>query len=200
MIARSELLKNAIDHTQKLALEKSAHGDNRSVFGVLRSLVAISSTKAEGEQLETCRMILEKADGLSTEYFRSVKLDELKKLIHFLFEDDGAFLSPKCFGGYSANDLLGYLEICRRRFITQAKPVTQDSPQDARDDIEKRVSTEEKAPADERWGLSSIKLMRTKWDLKAGNKDCARYVIEHQDKCSDKEAIKQAKRILQNDK
>jgi hypothetical protein len=192
MTTRSELLQNAIDHTQGLDLTNSAYGDKRSLFGVLRSLLLIASEKAEDEQMETCRTMLRKAQGLKGKRFKGVQLDDLKRLIRFLFEDNDEFLSPKYFGGYSLSSLLGYLEICRRIFVTQIQFKSQPLAQPV--DCNKNEPTRE-----ESWHFYGMGMLEIQLALKNRNRDCARFVVEHKNKSPNKKIVKLAESILESE-
>jgi hypothetical protein len=187
MIDKRILLKNAIEHTRGLDFSASAYGDKRTLFGVLRSLVRIA-LKSKGNQLEVCRKVLERIGKLSGNHFKGVKLNELQRLIKFLFEDGGEMLSPTYFKDYSIDDVLGYLEICRRIFIARVEFEQPAVPQTSEDEPTESPSR--------KWAFYGLGVLKVKWDLKNGDKECARFVIEHGDRHLNAGLIEEAERLL----
>jgi hypothetical protein len=188
---RKILLENAISRTRDLDLPVTTYGDKRSLFGVLQAVLQ-SCVDRQGDTLEPSRLMLQKLRELNAEQFRGVKTKDLRYVIECLFSDGGELLADTDFEGYTAKDVLGYLEICRRIFIAKIK-FEVDTTTEAAD--EPQMTTVDSGG----WDFYRMGQLKIQLDLKARNKKCAQFVISNREKCKDKKIVELARKILEGE-
>jgi hypothetical protein len=139
MIGRRELVKKALQHTGENGPFKefarrcqTEQTNNRTLFSVLRAVLRA----APNDSLDSCRATLdivrEKGVGVDdagndTKKFEGVNLLHLCKLIGFIFCEGDKILpdTETGFQGYQEEDLIAYLEICRRYFFVAQNKVKE---------------------------------------------------------------------------
>ena len=119
MSNRKEKIDFALMRMSGFTLEGSSEGDNRSIFSLVSTLIQ----SVPGETLAECRKPLAAVLGIKAfdkrKRFQGSKVTLLQKTITTLFGDSRHLLTEKGFAGYDRDELLEYLEICRRIFISK---------------------------------------------------------------------------------
>jgi len=125
---RQEMINFALARMAGFTLEGSSDGDNRSIFGLIKTLIQ----SAPGKTLAECRKPLAAVLSIKIrdprERFQGCKLTLLQQTITILFGDSDHLLTDKefadCHRDKQREKLLDYLEICRRIFIAKYVPST----------------------------------------------------------------------------
>ena len=128
---RKEMIDLALTRMAGLTLERSSDGDNRSIFGLIETLIRSVS----GETLAECRKPLIAVLSIKTsnpkERFLGCKLTLLQQIISTLFGDPKHLLKDRIFGDCDQDKqrvrVLEYLEICRRIFVTKYSSATHSA-------------------------------------------------------------------------
>jgi|GEM_PF-3457145 len=130
---RNEMMDFALVRMVGFTLERSSYNDNRTIFSVVKMLIE----SAHGEKLEDCRKPLAAVLGIKTnsknnsnkrdgkesdDKFLGCKLNLVQYTIGWIFGDLDNLLKAKEFIECDQRQLLEYLEICRRIFITKYIP------------------------------------------------------------------------------
>jgi len=119
MSNRKEMLDFALTRMSGFTLEGSSEGDNRSIFGLIRTLIQ----SVPGETLADCRKPLTAILGMRAfdqrKRFQGSKITLLQQTITALFGDYSRLLMGKEFAMYDREALLEYLEVCRRIFVSK---------------------------------------------------------------------------------
>jgi hypothetical protein len=122
---RKEMIDFALKRMAGFELEGSSDGDNRSIFGLIKTLLL----SVPGNTLAECRKPLAAVLSIKVrnpkDKLHGSKLILLHQTIETLFGISNDLLSDRTFVGYNRDKLLEYLEVCRRIFITKSAPVTQ---------------------------------------------------------------------------
>jgi len=128
MGSRKKIVDFALERMSGFTLEGSSEGDNRSIFGLIKTLVL----SGPGDTLADCRKPL--AAVLNMEAFdqrlrfQGCKVTFLQHTISTIFGGSGHLLAEKEFAWCDGRDkLLEYLEICRRIFVSKYAPSIPDS-------------------------------------------------------------------------
>lgn len=114
---REELITLAARHVCAFSPAASAYGDNRSLFGIMRAVIACT----ENEDPIRCLPI---ATGGAQHRFCGVKLPELINALNILLPPE----TQKLFA--NRDEMLAYVEVCRRLFVSKpaAAPDTASIP------------------------------------------------------------------------
>ena len=119
---RKKMINFAMNRMAGFRLEGSSDGDNRSIFSLIKTLLL----SVPGDTLAECRKPLAAVLSVKVRNPRArlygSKLTLLQQTITALFGESVDLLSDKTFVGYDRDNLLEYLEICRRIFITKSAP------------------------------------------------------------------------------
>ena len=124
MYNRKELIDFAMMRMSGFTLEGSSDGDNRSIFGLIKTLLK----SVPGDTLEDCRKPLAAVLSIKVrdprEKFHGCKVTLLHQTIGALFGGSNDLLSEREFDGYDRERLRLYLEACLRIFIAKYAPTT----------------------------------------------------------------------------
>jgi len=128
MIDRKEMIDFALMRMAGFTLEGSSDGDNRSIFGLVKTLIQ----SASGDSIAECRKPLATVLSIRVrdprEKFLGCKLTLLCQTIVTLFGGFDNLLTDKAFTGDKhikpREYLLEYLEVCRRIFVAKYASTT----------------------------------------------------------------------------
>ncbi|MDR1157418.1 MAG: hypothetical protein LBK75_03805 [Oscillospiraceae bacterium] len=187
---REKILKHALRHSQEIDFKKAgSDSEKRSLFGLLHSLLQAANKEAatKGIPLQNHREVLEKVLKLPDgKRYMGLKTIDIKYLVETLFGKSGSVLDKVEFKGYDHDDLIAYLEVCRRMFFSKYK-TSQKSI---------LIGTEESKFEKPKWSFEGFKILKIQEDLEEKNLECARFVLEHRNECQKKKLLELAEKII----
>jgi len=137
MNKRKDMIFFALRRMNGFKLDGSSDGDNRSIFGLIKMIIE----SVPGDKLVDCRKPLAAILNIKTsdqrKRFQGCKITLLHQTIITLFGDLKNLFFEKEFINYNRFDLLEYLELCRRIFIS--KYINEESSYEN----SKNITTEE---------------------------------------------------------
>ena len=180
MIQREKLILDAEIRTQSLTITPSGSGDNRSLFTALREVIS----SAPGEGLGGCRVTLDAAKQKRAErLLGGVKVQELSRLISKIFMEQNEILPDSFFNGYEKNDILAFLEICRRIYVSKSAGNPPAKPKIEKTRKDTAISPRKKIQPQQKWSFQNFEIIKIRNDLDKGDAACAEFVLSHQQEC-----------------
>jgi len=194
-VDRKIILDTAIKRMQGFSIDKDkADGSTkRSLFGVIRSIlesVALNQNQ-RNVNLDSYRMVITRFRTFRNHRYMGVKVSDINQAINALFCDGSVILPKSEFGRFDHQDLLSYVELSRRLFMTGYALETIQGTIQIRSAPD--VKTSEKID----WSFEGMRILQIQKALNEGDVSCARYVLDHiNDRLNRMNFIKQAKEIL----
>jgi hypothetical protein len=198
---------------------KDRQGGNRgqaqgkTLFAKITAVLKAARDDTPQSHREMLTAILELKSGRG-QTFQGVPVDKLQDLVSILFMDKTDLLPDRIFKDFKQKDLVGYIEICRRYFLTMlsgsaalrvppqygarptqpAKETANARPtRPAKEAANARPTQPAKAPASEPIWMRNPD-MGIPLALRVGDRECAAYVLKNAKQYS--KHLSLAKRVL----